>query len=132
MGFAFSGRWKFRGLRQGQSVMEMAVLLIVITASVIAMQVYLKRGIQGSLREQTDMLGSQYDPATTTSEMNMIRNSAMITTTRTTTVGPRTVILSSGMYAGAPAEVNVLVSTMEMNTLYDNTSMRGYEVVGGF
>ena len=55
--------------KNGQTTMEFVVLFIVIIASLIAMQVYLKRGIQGHIRESTDQLGQQYSPGYTTSNM---------------------------------------------------------------
>ena len=49
----------------GQSTLEYAVLIVVIIAALIAMQVYLKRGIQGRMRESTDQIGEQYSPGYT-------------------------------------------------------------------
>lgn len=40
----------------GQSVTEYAVLLAIVAASLIAMQVYLKRGIQGRIRDMADQI----------------------------------------------------------------------------
>jgi len=51
----------------GQSTLEYAVLIVVIIAALIAMQVYLKRGIQGRMRESTDQIGEQFSPGYTVS-----------------------------------------------------------------
>jgi len=48
-------------------VLEYAVIIAVITAGIIFMQLYLKRGIQGGLRNQSESLGEQYRPGHTTS-----------------------------------------------------------------
>ena len=53
--------------KKGQSTLEYAVLIVVIIAALIAMQVYLKRGIQGRMRESSDQIGDQFSPGYTTS-----------------------------------------------------------------
>ena len=70
--------------KKAQTVMEMAVLILVIVAAAVAMQTYIKRGIQGRLRAGVDSIGEQYDPVATTSDFTMTHVSN--TTTNTTTV----------------------------------------------
>ena len=53
--------------KKGQSTLEYAVLIVVIIAALIAIQVYLKRGIQGRMRESADQIGEQYSPGYTVS-----------------------------------------------------------------
>lgn len=53
--------------KRGQSTLEYAVLIVVIIAALVAMQVYLKRGVQGRMRESTDQIGEQFSPGYTTS-----------------------------------------------------------------
>ncbi len=53
--------------KKGQSTLEYAVLIVVIIAALIAMQVYLKRGIQGRMRESSDQIGEQFSPGYTIS-----------------------------------------------------------------
>lgn len=53
--------------KRGQSTLEYAVLIVVIIAALIAMQVYLKRGIQGRMRESSDQIGEQFSPGYTVS-----------------------------------------------------------------
>jgi uncharacterized protein (UPF0333 family) len=55
--------------KRGQSTLEYAVLIVVIIAALVAMQVYLKRGIQGRTRESADQIGEQFSPGYTTSNM---------------------------------------------------------------
>ncbi len=55
--------------RRGQSTLEYAVLIVVIIAALVAMQVYLKRGIQGRMRESSDQIGDQFSPGYTTSNL---------------------------------------------------------------
>jgi Flp pilus assembly pilin Flp len=54
-------------LKAGQSTLEYAVLIVVIIAALIAVQVYLKRGIQGRMRQSSDQIGEQFSPGYTTS-----------------------------------------------------------------
>jgi Flp pilus assembly pilin Flp len=53
--------------QRGQSTLEYAVLVVVIIAALIAMQTYLKRGIQGRVRESSDQIGEQFSPGYTVS-----------------------------------------------------------------
>ena len=53
--------------RKGQSTLEYVILTGFVVAALIAMGVYMKRGIQGKLRESTDQVGEQYEAGKTTS-----------------------------------------------------------------
>jgi len=52
--------------KRAQSILEYSVLIAIIVAALIAMQVYIKRGIQGRLRSATDDIGEQFSPGYTT------------------------------------------------------------------
>ncbi len=64
--------------RRGQSVLEFTVLLIIVIGAFIAMQLYVKRGIQGRWKSTIDDFGEQYDPRLTNSNViqTMSGNSA--------------------------------------------------------
>ena len=47
--------------RRGQSVLEYTIMLVIVIAALVAMQSYLKRGVQGRWKESVDGLGEQYD-----------------------------------------------------------------------
>jgi len=51
---------------RGQSTLEYVILIGFVVAALIAMGVYMKRGIQGKLRESTDQIGEQYSAGYTT------------------------------------------------------------------
>ena len=68
--------------KRGQSTLEYAVLIVVIIAALIAMQVYLKRGLQGRLRESSDQIGEQFSPGYTTSN-RVTRSGSSVTESRT-------------------------------------------------
>jgi uncharacterized protein (UPF0333 family) len=52
--------------KRGQSTLEYAVIIAVIVGALIAMQVYVKRGIQGRLRTAADDIGESFSPGHTT------------------------------------------------------------------
>jgi hypothetical protein len=51
--------------RKGQSTLEYAVLIIIIIGALLSIQVYIKRGIQGRLKQATDDIGDQFSPGNT-------------------------------------------------------------------
>ncbi len=51
--------------RKGQSTLEYAVLIIIIIAALIAIQTYIKRGVQGRLKSASDDIGDQFSPGNT-------------------------------------------------------------------
>lgn len=55
--------------KTGQSSVEYVVLIIFLIGSLFAIGNYLKRGLQGRLKESVDGLADQYDPRYTTSNI---------------------------------------------------------------
>ncbi len=51
--------------KKGQGTLEYAIIIAVIVAALIVMQNYVKRGMQGKLRESTDSIGDQFSPKNT-------------------------------------------------------------------
>lgn len=64
--------------KYGQSTLEYAVLIAIITAALVAMRMYMVRGMEGRLRDSSDEIGSQYSAGNTTYKY-------VITTTATDT-----------------------------------------------
>ena len=56
----------------GQSTLEYVILVGVVVAALIAMGIYMKRGLQGRLRESTDQVSEQYSPLSTTSDYTTV------------------------------------------------------------
>ena len=56
-----------RANKKAQSTLEYAILISVLVAALIAMQTYLKRGVQGKIRESSDQIGESFSPGYTTS-----------------------------------------------------------------
>lgn len=70
-------------MKRGQSSLEYAVLLAVVVASLLAMQVYMKRGMQGRLRQIADDLGQQYAPQDVVSDTTLKLKSDVVTEVET-------------------------------------------------
>jgi uncharacterized protein (UPF0333 family) len=70
----------FGARTKGQTTLEVVILIGVVVAALIWMGVYMKRGIQGRLRDSTDQIGEQYSAGNTTStyvtktEMTQVEN----------------------------------------------------------
>src|SRR3989338_4429757 len=63
----------------GQSTTEYAVLLAVVAAALIGMQAYMKRGIQGRLRNLADQVSpTQYEQGRTTSSYATTQNGTTV------------------------------------------------------
>ena len=50
---------------RGQSTLEYAILVVIIIGALLAIQTYLKRGVQGKLKSSADDIGDQYSPNNT-------------------------------------------------------------------
>jgi len=70
--------------RKGQSTLEYGIVIAVIVAALIAMQTYIKRGVQGRLRQATDDIGEQFSPGHTTGTTTL---TSTMTATETVTGG---------------------------------------------
>lgn len=77
---------KHLDMKFGQSTAEFAVLVAVVAAALIAMQVYLKRGIQGRVKDLASQIApddsgkgaKQYEPGKTISEYQTNQASATV------------------------------------------------------
>ena len=54
--------------KKAQSTLEYAILVAVVVGALLAVQVYMKRGVQGRLRSSTDNIGDQYSAGNVTSK----------------------------------------------------------------
>lgn len=64
-------------MNKAQSFCEYTVLIAIIAAALIAMQIYLRRGLQGGLRRVGEQLGGDelmYSPGATNSNLRIITN----------------------------------------------------------
>ena len=51
--------------KKGQSTLEYAILIIIIIGALLSIQVYIKRGIQGRLKQAADDIGDQFSVGNT-------------------------------------------------------------------
>ncbi len=81
---------------RGQSILEYAMIIAVVVGALLAIQIYMKRGLQGRLRESSDQIGEQFDAdkteinRTTTHTGTTTQTVASGQTTSTTTGENRT------------------------------------------
>ena len=65
--------------RRGQSMAEYAIVLTVVIGAIVAMQLYVKRGLQAKVKDVTDVVGAgltgsktnQYEPYYASSDFNV-------------------------------------------------------------
>ena len=65
---------------KGQSTLEYAMIIAIVVGGLIAMQIYMKRGVQGKLRESTDSIGDQFDAEATSITRTTNRTGATVQT----------------------------------------------------
>jgi hypothetical protein len=73
-------------MRKGQSTAEYAIVIGLVIAAAVAMQIYVKRGIQGKVRDAVDttLAAKQYEPYYLESDLTNTRKES---TTANTTAG---------------------------------------------
>lgn len=73
--------------KQGQSMIEYVILIVIVIGALIVMQVYMKRGVQGRWKTAVDELGDMYDPEAT--KINLVYNYLTVSnsTTKVISVG---------------------------------------------
>lgn len=65
--------------RKGQGTLEYAILIAVIVGALLMMQHYMKRGVQGKMRESADNIGEQYSAGNTTSTYTTHQKTPLVT-----------------------------------------------------
>jgi len=117
-------------LRRAQTALEYAMVIALVSGALISIQIYLKRGIQGRLRQAGDEIGEQYSPVSTTADSTIITNST-VTITQT----PIPLVDQSGNEIRDPYNFNIHVYGIESETNSNETTIRksgSYEKVGPF
>jgi Flp pilus assembly pilin Flp len=62
--------------KRGQSTLEYAILVVVIIGALLAVQTYIKRGVQGRLKSSADDIGDQFSPGNTNELRHTNRSSS--------------------------------------------------------
>ncbi len=76
-----------RRRQKGQSVVEYAVLLVIVMGALVAMTNYIKRAVQGRWKSVVDDMGDQYDPRLTEIKLNHTIEVETDSTIRAVTLG---------------------------------------------
>jgi len=67
--------------RKGQSALEYAVIIAVVIGALLAMQIYMKRGLENRMRQSGDDVGKQFAAGATEVTRTTNRNSYITETT---------------------------------------------------
>ena len=110
-------------IKKGQTTLEFAVLITVVIAGFLAMQIYLKRGVEGKLRASADSFGQQYSPGNTTGSLNITHNSLTRTTVEVDDTGDDDTITEINSEILAPGQIEsshgtTTVGSPDNETLY--------------
>jgi len=112
---------------KAQAMLEYSVFVVCAIAALVAMQIYIKRGIEGKLKETSDNIGEQYAPKNTTTD---------ITNTSTSGQTQSDEIVNVAV-PGVPGGINdsygmPIYSTKSTVTSSANTTRSGSENLGEF
>jgi cytoskeletal protein RodZ len=66
--------------KRGQSTLEYAVLIVVIIGALLTIQVYIKRSVQGRMKQASDDIGDQYSDGNQNELRKTTRRSAVAET----------------------------------------------------
>ena len=102
--------------QKGQGTLEYAMVIICIVAALLTMQYYIKRAIQGRVRESADTIGEQYAPGYMDSQ---------ITSTQTGTTDVKAQAIPD-------AKDNSKFGLETISNTNETTTRTGYENVGKF
>lgn len=106
--------------KKSQSILEYAVIIACIAAALVSMQIYIKRGIQGRLRQAADDIGEQYAPVNVDSNIT-------ITLDSTSTINSELVLLEGLDDDGRPRYG--IETTVDLD---ETTTKTGKEELGQF
>ncbi|MDD5196839.1 MAG: hypothetical protein WC937_02710 [Candidatus Omnitrophota bacterium] len=71
-------------MQKAQSTLEYAIVIFSVIAALLAMQVYMRRGLQGKMRSTADELSvQQYEPKNTVSDITTTQISDITTNSET-------------------------------------------------
>ena len=92
-------------VRRGQSLLEYAILMVIIIAALLTLQTYIKRGLQGRLKSSADDIGEKY------SMSSGANYSKVVTTTSNTRERVNGGTTESTQRAPSETVTNVSIST---------------------
>jgi len=63
---------------KGQSTLEYTIMIAIVIGALLLMQIYMKRGVQGKVRESADSIGEQFDAQNTTISSTVTRTAKTV------------------------------------------------------
>lgn len=76
--------------KKGQNTLEYAIVIAAVIGALLAINLYLKKGVQGRLRESSDQIGKQFDASGCFTQSWKTASNGCSTTTETRTAGATT------------------------------------------
>jgi uncharacterized protein (UPF0333 family) len=81
----------------GQSTLEYALIIAVVVAALMAINAYMRKGLQGRLKASSDQIGKQFDPTTfTTAYQTTNVGNSTTTESRDVSIGATTSAVDAG------------------------------------
>ncbi len=112
---------------KAQSALEYAMVIACLAGALLAMQIYVKRSIQGRTRDAADEIGEQYSAKTTTSSLTQIITNP---TDVTTTGRPRFIEITNPKTGLKERREIIEIERKEPITIYTATDRENYEKTG--
>lgn len=82
--------------KRGQSTLEYALVIAVVVVALLAINIYMQKGVKGRLKDSTDQIGKQFDPTNFTTAWRTKGSGTTVTNeTRDTTTGSTTSTITS-------------------------------------
>lgn len=91
--------------KRGQNILEYVIVIVVVVTALLAINIYMKRGVTGKMRESTDQIGEQFDIANTETSITRKRDGESMQTVKdgvTTSETTRDTSKQSGTETVAP------------------------------
>jgi hypothetical protein len=66
--------------KSGQSTLEYAVIIAVVVGALLAIQIYMRRGVEGKMRDSTDKIGEQYSAGNMQAKYTTTQTGDQVTT----------------------------------------------------
>ncbi len=69
-------------MSRGQSTLEYALIIAVVVGALLAMQIYMKRGMEGRMRKAADDIGKQFEADKTYVEQTTVKEGTSVEITQ--------------------------------------------------
>ncbi len=111
---------------KAQSTLEYAVVIACVAGALIAMSIYVKRGLSGRFRQSADELGPQHNPADTSGHLETTVYSHTITNSTSTNEAAANKDINKDNLISS----DVYFTEIKSDLKYENIKQSGDETVG--